>query len=83
MPGRPAPGLLGYVLADEQRTRNALSLLRWALGGAVAAVAVVAAVIAILALHAPGGAWLYGGVSGLAAGGTALCTRRGRGRRRR
>lgn len=82
-PDRPVHGLIGYVLADDQRTRNALSLLRWALGGAVLAVAVIAATIAILAVHAPGGAWLYGGASGLAAGGAALCTRRGRARRRR
>ncbi|MGM1062628.1 hypothetical protein [Saccharothrix sp. Mg75] len=79
----PAPhGLLGYVLSDDHRTRNALLLLRWTLGGAVLAIAVVAAAVALLAIHTPGGAWVYGGVSGLAAGGAAWYGRR-RGTRRR
>jgi hypothetical protein len=71
------------VLSDDHRTRNALLLLRWTLGGAVLAIAVIAATVAVLAIHSPGGAWMYGGASGLAAGGAAWYTRRRHTRRRR
>ncbi|MEU5692416.1 hypothetical protein [Actinosynnema sp. NPDC020468] len=88
MPTTPArrpepPGLLGYVLSDDRRTRNALLLLRWTLAGAVSALAVLAAAVVLLATHTPDGAWLYGGMSGLTAGGTAWYTHRRRTRRPR
>ncbi|MCE6997296.1 hypothetical protein LZG04_21175 [Saccharothrix sp. S26] len=76
-PEPPAHGLIGYVLADDQRTRNALLLLRPTLGGAV-----LAAAVAILAVHSPGEAWVYGGASGLAASGVAWYGGRRRARRR-
>lgn len=72
----PTHGLLGYVLADDRRTRNALLLLRWALGCAVLAVGVVVGAFVVLAVHDPGGGWTYGGVSALAGVVAARHTRR-------
>ncbi|GLY50388.1 hypothetical protein [Lentzea sp. NBRC 102530] len=74
-------GLIGYVVADDARTRNAVALLRWVLGGAVLVAVVVAAGLVVLATHAPSTAWVCGGVSAIAAGGAAARVRRRRRRR--
>lgn len=71
-------GLIGYVVSDDRRTRNAVALLRWALGGAVLVAVVVAAGLVMLATHAPNAAWVCGGVSAVAAGGAAVRARRRR-----
>ncbi|GLZ35295.1 hypothetical protein Lesp02_74820 [Lentzea sp. NBRC 105346] len=71
-------GLVGYVVADDGRTRNAVLLLRWALAGIVLVVLVLAAAVVVLAAHAPSAAWLFGGLSAVASGGVALRARRRR-----
>jgi hypothetical protein len=70
-------GLVGYVVESKERTTNCLRLLRWLVGGAVAALAVLAVVLWLL-LQLPTFAAVLGGMSGAAAGGAALQTWRKR-----
>ncbi|GAA2998451.1 hypothetical protein [Actinokineospora diospyrosa] len=60
-------GLLGYVVADADRTRNALRLLRWSLAGATVLLPLVIGTLVVLAHSPPHIAWLC---SGAAATGT-------------
>ncbi|SDZ06676.1 hypothetical protein SAMN05421504_10920 [Amycolatopsis xylanica] len=77
-------GWLGYVVADQERTANALRLARWlgliALGGLLIVAALIVALAVLSPLYA---ASLVGGGSSMALGGVALSRWKGtRGRRK-
>jgi hypothetical protein len=68
-------GVVGYTLADRDRTRNALRLVRWA----VLAMAIVATAVVALALFSPlAAAGLLAGGSTATAGGALAIRRRRR-----
>jgi hypothetical protein len=70
-------GVLGYVLADPVRTRNALRLAHWVAPTVVLTIAIVAAALVGLALFSPlAAAGLLGGGSTATVGGLALHHRR-------
>jgi len=74
--GEPAHphGVVGYVLADSERTRNAVLLAHWMVPTAILVVAIIAGALVGLALFSPlAAAGLLGGGSTATAGSLAVC----------
>ncbi|WP_424187992.1 hypothetical protein ACOBQX_08830 [Actinokineospora sp. G85] len=69
-------GLLGYVVAEDSRTRNALRLLRWSLAGAVLLLVGLGALFLVAASASPA-AWLCGGATAATAWRAVRANRRG------